>query len=148
MKTFIIFFVIWLTLSAVGYGIGQFVFSPTRLEYMTKDGEGIYGRVVAKEEENHGIIRYSYNVGGTEHTGAGFSRNGNPDFDDIQIGDRVIVYYDPANPERSMMGYPRNDLEGQYSGILFLTVVFPVFPMILILAIYFGIRTSKRTKAG
>lgn len=146
MRTFLIFILIWLIFSAVGYGSGSYVLDPAHLEYMTKESKGVYGQVVTKEPENHATVRYTYSVAGVEYTGSGGAGADNPDFDQLQIGDHVIVYYDPAHPEESVSGNPWEDLGARYTGILFLTLAFPLFPMIFILAIYFVIRAAKKSR--
>jgi hypothetical protein len=148
MKILIVFLFAWLLLSAVGYGIGFYVFDPGHLDHMAKNGEGVWGRVTSKEPENHATVRYSYVVNDKEYVGAGHAGDENPEFDKIQIGDRVVVYYDPDNPAESILGNPWDDLGAQNTGILFLTIVFPIIPMLLILGIYFGIRIAKKNTSG
>jgi hypothetical protein len=141
MKAFIIFLLLWISFSCTGYFLGRFLFNPDWPEHMTKSGQGVYGHVIAKEPENHQTVRYAYEVGETEYKGSGSGGDGNPDFEDLSIGDQIVIYYDPVSPYRSTMSNPWNELGRSYSAIWFLTITLPIFPMVFALAIYFGVRT-------
>lgn len=147
MKTFFIFLLVWIVLSAVGYQIGKMVFNPSHLELMTIEGKQIYARVVAKEPENHQTIRYVFDLNGVEYTGSGAAGAGNPSFQEIQIGDDVVVFYNPSNPQESILGNPWEDLGAQYTGIMFSTIVFPILPMAFLLLFWFVIKASRKKKS-
>jgi len=144
------FLLIWAALSGVGYGIGAFIFdeAQTELRHFVEDGKPIWGKVIAKDPENHATIRYTYVVDGTSYSGQGGSGRGNPRFDDIKVGDNVVVYYDPTDPAKSFMGYPQYKLQASYSVVVFLAIAFPILPMIVILAIFFAIRAARKTEAN
>jgi hypothetical protein len=66
------------------------------------------GTVIAREPNNHAIVRAAYEVDGTRYEVAD-SRIGspNPDWDTVRVGDSVVVYYDPAIPARAVLYEPR-----------------------------------------
>jgi hypothetical protein len=51
------------------------------------------GVVTAHEPANHNRYSYGFSVGGNAYTGWQIPRN-----DELQVGKRVIVYYDPSDP--------------------------------------------------
>lgn len=136
MKHVAIFFFIWLILSIIGFGVGSLVFNQNSLQQFTDKGIPIYGKVIATEPENHQLIQYEYVIAGNQYTGAGNAGRGNPNFDQIQIGQQVVVFYDPKSPENSILGYPQLYSRSNYFGVLFSAILFPVFPIITIYALY------------
>lgn len=144
MKQIIAFLFIWLLLAAIGGGIGFWVFNPSETEQFTKTGVGIYGKVTGTEPDNHRLVKYSYEVNGKKYTGDGYAGRGNPNFEQIQVGREVIIYYDAEAPEKSILGYPQLYNSANKSGILFSAIFFPVFPMIIIFSVYWGTRRLNK----
>lgn len=143
-KFFVTFVVLWIGLSVVGYWIGRAVFYDAELERLEKNGKEIYGQVTGKHPEEHQTIEYTYTVNGREYAGTGSSDEGNPPFENIQIGDHFIVVYDPEDPEQSISGYPQERIIRNKTGVYFVTATFPVIPMAQIVVIYLAIRLYKR----
>src|SRR6476469_4879941 len=56
------------------------------------------GIVAAKRPDQHRSIIYYFKVDGIQYTGIGGGGFGNPDFDQLSVGDSVGVRYDPGNP--------------------------------------------------
>lgn len=98
--------------------------------YLVKRGVSVEGVVVAKEPENHRFIRYSYSVGQNTYSGLGSAGHGNPRFEELHVGDKVTVFYDPSNPDLSFLGNPQNQLNSVTRGVIFLTLIFPLFSII------------------
>lgn len=124
----------WLLLT-----IGALIFGILVLRWPTYyslavEGIATRGRVTAKEPENHRFVRYSYVVGGIGHDGLGSAGFGNPEFDQIRIGDNVTVYYDPQSPQTSFLGDPKHQLQSITRGVVFITVCFPLFAVLALLA--------------
>ena len=78
-----------------------------RLDALANFGSTTDGTVAAKQPEQHRSIVYYYVVNNLQYTGQGGSGNGNPDFDSLQIGDRVEVKYDELYPLDSYLGDPK-----------------------------------------
>jgi hypothetical protein len=85
-------------------------------------------------------------VDGKQYAGTGSAGRGNPNFDQIQIGQEMIVFYDPDIPEKSILGYPQLYSKANYLGVLFSSIFFPFFPMIVIYAIYQIVRHRNRSQ--
>jgi hypothetical protein len=107
------------------------------------NGVGVYGKVTAKEPENHQIIRYAYVVGQQTYSGVGHGGRGNPSFGELNVGDSVIVFYDPANPSNSVMGNPQARQQVEMGGIIFLVVFLPLFPLAIAIILMVAISKSK-----
>lgn len=65
-------------------------------------GSLIEGEVTGKEPANYRTITYRYDYGGREWQGR--AGNGNAEFEELQLGSRVIVTVLPEEPGRSMLG--------------------------------------------
>lgn len=124
---------IWLVLAIVFLGVSIFALDGVQLYRMAKRGIETDGIVIAKEPKNHLFIRYSYSAGGQVYQGVGNAGRGNPKFEDLNLGDKVKVYFDPSNPSKSLVGNPQLQFESITRGILFLTVFGPAF---CLLALY------------
>jgi hypothetical protein len=146
MKRIVILFFAWLLLATMGFAIGSLIFNPNETSKFTEKGNSIYGKVTAKDADNHATVRYSYIVNGKEFFGAGGAGRGNPNFDQLQIGQQVVVFYMPEHPEESILGYPQLYSQSQYTGILFTTIFFPVFPLLMIFALYKIIKSNKKSE--
>lgn len=146
-RIILVFAGIWLVFAAAGYGIGLLVFSQSQLERFVEKGVLIDGTVVKKDPGNHELITYEYSVNGRSYTGYGHGLAGNPRFKQIEIGQSVIVYYDRDIPANSMMGHPQGDLSVNRQIAWIIALLFPVFPMAMLISIYVGYRASKRPSA-
>jgi hypothetical protein len=62
------------------------------MENLARNGVQIYGTVTSKDPDNHAAVNYVYRVGGKEFDGTGHSGGGNPRFDEIQVGQSVMLY--------------------------------------------------------
>lgn len=142
IKLPIVIFLTLLSLSIIGRGIGYAVFDPAPFEHMAKVGVLAEGTVIGKDRENHATITYAYVIRGSEYRGTGHNIGNFSSIDQVQLGDRFAIYYDPDKPEMSVLGDPRDDLASQYTGILFLTIALPLVGIAPILAIYFAIKVS------
>jgi hypothetical protein len=144
MKPFIIFALLWLIFAAIGAAIGNLLLDTSGLEDFTAKGVSIYGKVTAKEPENHQTVRYVYEVNGKQYEGAGGAERGNPPFDEIQIGQKVVVFYKPENPEKAILGYPQLYVDTNYNGALFFSIAFSAFIMVPVVLIYVLYRKTKK----
>ena len=81
----------------------MFAFNSSDLDHLVEEGVGVYGIVTAKEPNDHQGVKYYYQVNGKNYQGNGSAGRGNADFNQIQIGQKVIVYYDFDNPEKAIL---------------------------------------------
>lgn len=84
------------------------------------------GKVTAKEPANHMSIRYSYRVGEQTYTGTGQSGDPNPEFDKINVGDSIKVFYDAENPEVSSADSPDRESSTIMMVVLFAMIAAPI----------------------
>ncbi len=105
---------------------------------LAKDGMSIEGWVVAKEPLNHQTVRYSYVIGTQTNHGAGNAGNGNPPFDQLNIGDPVRVSFNPNSPSESYLGDPTSELSSLTRGVILIAL----FPTVVVFA--YSIKRRKK----
>src|SRR5215475_10046603 len=112
------YLIVWLLLTVGALVFGILVLRWPIYHALAVDGVATRGKVAAKEPENHRFVRYSYVVGGIPYNGIGSAGFGNPEFEEISIGDEVIVYYNPETPQISFLGDPKHQLESITRGVV------------------------------
>ena len=131
-KAIMITILMWLALALTFAGIGSAALDWAKWHGLAERGVEAEGRVIAKEPENHEFVRYSYVVGGETYSGVGSAGRGNPEFEQLNTGDRVKVFYDPDNPNESILGDPQEQASSINRGVLFLAVVGPLLTLVLL----------------
>jgi hypothetical protein len=91
------------------------------------------GQVTALEPTNHQAVRYKYVVDSNEYTGRGNAGHGNPLFENMRVGQTVLVFYDPANPQLSSLGRPEARL---YGNLWVAVMVAIILPTLLVASLY------------
>lgn len=124
----------------------MFAFNSSDLDHLVEEGVGVYGIVTAKEPNDHQGVRYYYQANGKNYQGNGSAGRGNADFNQIQIGQKVIVYYDFDNPEKAILGYPQLYSGTNHSAILFTTLFLPFFPLIITIAVLLIYRSATKNQ--
>ncbi|GAB3096001.1 hypothetical protein GCM10027159_14550 [Lysobacter terrae] len=102
-----------------------------RLRTLASEGVKARGTVIALEPTNHRAVRYSYQVGNATYSGVGSDGYGNPDFDSLDTGDSILLYYGATAPATSVLGEPRARLRNEVSSVV---SVMLFFPSIIVLA--------------
>ena len=139
----LIFLIVWLVFAAVGFIIGLYLFDWAKYRNLSNEGVAIYGKVITKEPENHQNIKYSYEVGEKSYIKNGTAGRGNSSFEELSIGDKVVVYYAKTNPNFSMMGYPQMYQQTALSGAIFCAIFVPFFPLLITVIILIGLSSVK-----
>jgi hypothetical protein len=143
MKTILTLVIVWILLTFLGVWFGNQIFDSSEIYPLVVRGESVWGTVKTKDKENHRTIGYVYSVDEREYSGTGQSGFGNPDFEEIRIGEDVIVIYDPQNPEKSYLGYPEYELAANGRAASFLAYIFSAVSFIFIAIAYFGVRSAR-----
>jgi hypothetical protein len=73
-------------------GLAFFLFSPRPYEKAATRQQMTTGIVLTHDAGNHNRYGYQFAVGGKTYSGGQSPKN------DLQIGQSVVVYYDPLNP--------------------------------------------------
>jgi hypothetical protein len=144
MKKVIVLLMIWISLSFIGYLVARKIFDTTELNRLIDFGKPVYGQVASKDAGNHATLAYSYVVEGAQYEGTGSAGHGNPRFEEIAVGQDLIVVYDTSNPSRSIPGYPQNYLLAQNSGMAYFTFALSITWLVIITTLYFVSRVRKR----
>ena len=92
--------VIWFV-SALAVTLVLGILNWPRYYRLVKQGVLTEGSVTRKEPKNHQTVHYSYYVGQSIYNGIGSGGNGNPSFEELKIGDKVMVFHLPSNPQTS-----------------------------------------------
>ncbi len=117
---------IWLTLAgAMAVGVG----SLNWLTFRRLSTEGIpsQARVVELLPKVHNTVKYAYPVGGKLFQGQTQSWPPNPPLEQLVVGQTLTIYFDPAQPERSVLGDPKEMLTNETIFIAITSVLIPTF---------------------
>jgi len=115
--------------------------------HLAQNGVSTQGKIIAKEPRNHQRLHYSFTVNGQDFTGTGHGLQGGiPSFEAIQVGDRVLVFYDASNPHVSRLGDPKKEVASAKRSILFVSLIFPT--LILLAFLRGWSRWKKRSRSG
>ena len=147
MKYFIAVALVCLTFLGLGYAFSKLAVDSSDLRRFSENGVAVYGEVTGKDPADHQRVEYSYHVDGVSYHGKGQGGSGNPSFQDLQIGQQVVVFYDPARKESSFLGYPQIDLKRNEQFAWAITIFFPVFPTLIAIGVSLLIWSiEKRSK--
>lgn len=128
-KPVVITSLIWLALTILFTVIGIVVLDWQKWSSLAKYGIETKGKVVKKEPDNHRFIQYSYSVDQQTFSGLGSAGDPNPEFDQLNVGDTITVFFNPDNPKESFLGNPESQSRSIRNGIVFLAVLGPLFSM-------------------
>jgi hypothetical protein len=128
-RPFVITALIWFALTIVFAVLGLIVSNWQKWHTLAKYGVETKGNVVKKEPDNHRFIHYSYAVDQRTYSGLGSAGEGNPEFEQLKVGDSVTVVYNPDNPKESILGNAESQASSIRNGILFLAILGPLFSM-------------------
>jgi hypothetical protein len=143
----LICFAVWLVFAGLALTIGLKITDWLTYRNLS-NGVGVCGKVTAKEPENHQTVRYSYNVGQQTYSGVGHGGHGNPSFAELNVGDSITVFYDPAHPSVSCMGYPQSYQHVEMGGIIFLVLFLPLFPLAITIILMVVLSKSRALPNG
>lgn len=82
------------------------------------EGTWTNGWVVSKDAKRGRKVYYAFTVSEREYSGIGRAGYGNREFDELGVGDRVVVFYLPKDPDVSTLGDPAEHLREQNRVIL------------------------------
>ena len=105
----IIALVCWYVLFGGVYTAAYVGLGVEKLDALKNFGKRSYGVVAKKKPEDHRSIIYYFQVDGIQYTGSGGASRGNPEFDQLNVGDQVLITYDEAYPINSFLGDPSGD---------------------------------------
>jgi Protein of unknown function (DUF3592) len=128
-RAVVVTLIIWLVVTAVFATIGVVALDWPKWYGVAARGVRTKGTVTGKEPDNHQFIRYSYEVGGQVYSDFGSAENGNPTFEQLNIGDQVNVFYDSDNPSKSVLGNPQAQATSMTIMVVFVAIAFPLIVM-------------------
>ena len=75
----------------------------------------------------HATVRYTFLVADRRYEGRAQLWRPNPEINNVKVGDHLVAFYDPQNPEVSVLGYPKAMLENELGTIALAATIFPTF---------------------
>jgi hypothetical protein len=116
--------ILWLVLAVVFLvGIGSFNLS--LFHGLMENGVRQQAIATKLTPEFHNTVCYEYQVNGTKFEGRDQSWNPNPPLTTIKVGQSLVIYYDPQNPSRSVLGNPGPMLTNELIAVGMITLVIP-----------------------
>jgi hypothetical protein len=86
--------------------------------------------VVELHPEFHGTARYEYHVGGRLFQGQTQPAAPNPPLAELRLGQSLVVFYDPEDPAKSVLGDPKLMLKTEPLSSIIATFCFLILVMI------------------
>lgn len=108
---------------------------------LVRRGIRVDGTVAQVLPQMHATVRYNYEAGGRRYDGQTQPWPPNPPIEGLTSGAKVTVYYDPQNPEKSVLGSPNELLKNE---TITIAIVVLVVPTMIVLAWRYGIFSRLR----
>ena len=120
----------WLVLGTLFAGV---LGSHNWLTYwkLAHHGVSTQGTVIQVLPEMHATVRYRYDVDGREYQGQTQPRQPNPSIEHLAKGAALTVWYDPAEPAKSVIGSPSALLDNETIPVVAVAVLFPTFILLI-----------------
>jgi hypothetical protein len=101
----------------------------------------IQGVVISKEPTNHALVNAEFVVNEVRYVAVdSFIGPPNPEFDAVNVGDAVTVFYDPADPTRARLHEP----EPLSTGLVFFGVTAMLLvPTLFVTFLYLAFRSRR-----
>lgn len=130
----------WLVLAcAIGLAVGSFNLPP--LLAINQQPAQVEGRVTAKLPENHQLIGVEYVVDGTVYAlRSSFVGAPNPNYGSVQVGDRVMVFYERTRPQNASLADPARRFRDEAAAVLVAALAIPTVIVFVNLLLSGGMR--------
>ena len=122
----LVLLVLWVGSTAIAVSFCATKFKLFDLYRLTKSGVVTDGKITDRLPNQHRRLSYSFIAEGRTYQWGGFAGDIGKEFDEISIGERVLITYDPADPGISTLGRPEPSL---YSNLL-LSIFISLMPTI------------------
>jgi hypothetical protein len=102
--------------------------------YRKLQAQGIQGEGIVTGKGIAGPLKVSYTFAadGRLHSGVGRGGYGNPEFPDLTVGDKVLLFYLPQDPEVSVLGDPKEHLRDQNRVLVLMAAFVPLVMVVLV----------------
>jgi Protein of unknown function (DUF3592) len=120
----------WMVLAIViAVGIGSLNWPA----YCRMAARGVSGKATVVEllPKIHNTVRYEYAVGGQTFQGQMQSWQPNPSLEQLSVGQSLVIFYDPQQPDASVLGDPKPILRNETISVLLAAFGVPTFVVVV-----------------
>jgi len=124
--------IIWLILAIITAIVFVKVQAPWLVQCMHLSSEGVptQGLITKLDPNYHATVHFSYQVKSETFYNQNFWNNSG--FEDLKIGDPVLVYYLPKTPARSCVGNPQHKLTNEIFSVLVVSIFVPAGLLLIV----------------
>jgi hypothetical protein len=116
--------ILWLILAAA-FALGIGTLNVPLFNHLIRNGVREQATAVKLTPEFHNTVRYEYQVGAIKFEGQSQSWLPNPPVEKIKVGEPLVIYYDPLNPSRSVLGDPKPMLTNELISVGMVVLAVP-----------------------
>jgi hypothetical protein len=110
----------WLFSTCVFAISGALILGVPKYYRLTVRGVATEGKIIELQPTNHQSVIYSYPVDSTVLSGGGHAGDVDSQFNQLRLGQRVLVFYDPYDVSASCLGDPNKHLKSLILGTVFI----------------------------
>jgi hypothetical protein len=110
----------WLSLAAIFALLTALLFDLPGKTKLTIQFASTIGKVTSTRRSDHGLVTVKYSVAGTDYQQSFVAPT-------LNIGDSVIIYYSPSNPDLADNNNPITSLENSIAITVIASLLFPTF---------------------
>lgn len=132
-QVLLFWFGLWLILTCLAGAISWGLMSQTNLrkyQILAKQSKTTQGQIIAKESKKHQTVHYTYRVNKTVYEGLSYTSE--YPLEKLKLNDKVLVFYNPTDPQVSMIGDPHLALQEEIAFHVSLPVIFPIFLLLIV----------------
>jgi hypothetical protein len=112
--------------------LGAAILEVPKYYFLTTLGISTEGSIIALEADKHGSVVYGYKTTSRDsYEGSGLAGDINARFDDLQLAQKVRVYYDPWAEGVSCLGEPGKHLSTMLRGNAFIASFPSLFLLVM-----------------
>ncbi len=113
--------VAWLAATLLAGVAGIILLDVPKYYRLTRYGVPAEGSITDLQPRNHRSVIYQYQTERSAYNGGGHAGDIEADFDQLRLGQKVTVFYDPDKQEVSCLGDPSRHLRSNLTGVALIT---------------------------
>jgi hypothetical protein len=135
---------IWPVATIFSAMVGSVVLEIPKYYRFANRGVETQGNVIALHAENHRAVIYEYLVSDRRFEGAARASDIDSKFEELRLGQNVLIFYDAGDVGVSCLGSPRKHLHSLLVGVIFITS----FPTMVVIVFWIkqGLKRNLRLR--